>query len=184
MPDHSLFAVDIDGVVCAHAEAICHYVEAAYGVKCSVHDVTTWDHDFGPVTFVGAVKETYPDHDFVLSMEPRPGAVAFLQKLRDRYDVILASTRKPYCHEATREWVTLHFGDLPVEFVGSKTETDAVYLLDDYPQEVLAFAAKGRFGYLLRRPWNDSEEVTATLARSNNCRSVTSLEHVLETATE
>ena len=47
-----IFVVDIDGVACEHAKAICEWVSREYNIAVTVDDVTSWDPDFGPITFV------------------------------------------------------------------------------------------------------------------------------------
>jgi len=97
-----IFVVDIDGVACEHAKAICKWVSREYNIVVTVDDVTSWDPDFGPITFVKAVNNCYPNEEFILKMEVTPGFDSFLKQLSQKVIVKFATARKKYAHEATR----------------------------------------------------------------------------------
>jgi len=164
----TLFAVDVDGVACDHAAAVCKYVAEKYGVQCKREDVTSWDHNFGAVTFVKAVEEAYPNKDFLLAMEVTPGFEPFLARLRRHLDITFVSTRKPYCREATTEWIRKRFGKCPLLLAENKSQTEAKLLLDDNPDELFRFAQGERIGFLLKQPWNQQTEVIGRIRSHPN----------------
>ena len=155
--------IDIDGVLCDHAESICRVVNQDFSTTANASDVTTRNHDFGPITFHGAVDKYYPDRDFILSMQPHLGAVRFLQIVRHRFRVTVATTR-PVSQEATEEWLTAHFGDgLQLMFVEQKVDLSPDIIIDDSLSEVVAVCQRGGVGILMSRPWNnDAKTVEAT----------------------
>ncbi len=180
MPERHTFAVDIDGVACAHAQSICSYVSREYGVDCRVEDVTSWDHDFGPITFTQAVAETYCDPDFVLSMGVTGGFNDFLLQISERCRVVFVSARTPSCHEPTKRWLRRNFGRQDVIFVTDKARISASYLLDDNPDDVLSFAGPGKRAFLLKRPWNDNDDTVQRLSGRPDCHFVSSFDQVLQ----
>ncbi len=180
MPKRHTFAVDIDGIACAHAESICSHVSEEYGVDCRVEDVTSWDHNFGPTTFTQAVAETYHDPDFVLNMGVIGGFAEFLSEVSQRFRVLFVSAREEYCHQATREWLRRHFGQQCVIFAADKARISASYLIDDNVKAALAFAVHGKRAFLLKRPWNDNDNTMQQLSAQPDCHFVNSFQQVLQ----
>lgn len=161
----NIFLIDIDGVACAHAEAICKWVNEKYKIDSKFEDVTTWDHDFGPITFTEAVKLCYPDENFILNMEVTCGFHEFLQHMAKLTRVKFTTTRKGP-QDATRLWIKGKFGDgFEVIFVNRKTEVNFDYLLDDDPSEVELAATKGRISFLITRPWNNNNGTMKLISR-------------------
>ena len=160
--------LDIDGVACAHAIAVCNRVNADYGVSSEMNDVTTWDHDFGPITFKQAVEKYYPDSAFIRSMPVSDGFADFLTTLSCEFDMFFATSRN-YSQAATKMWVKEKFGsEYNVLFVSeNKATLDFFALVDDYPGEILAAAEANKFGILIRRPWNDNEDVRRQISEVN-----------------
>lgn len=158
-----IFLIDIDGVACAHAKAICKWVNEKYGLNSTVEDVTTWDHNFGPVSFVTAVKKCYSEDVFILNMEVTDGFHDFLNNIVKIIRVKFITTREA-SQEATRSWVEMNFGqNYEIIFAQKKIDVSFKYLLDDCPEEIISAAAKGRTSFLLRQPWNDNENTKNSL---------------------
>jgi len=157
--ESKIFLIDIDGVACEHAKAVCDWVNSRYEINSKVEDVTTWDHDFGPVTFVRAVEMCYPQRDFILNMEVTPGFREFLGAIRNMFITRFVTKRK-YSHDATRDWLKRHFGKCDIYFVESKEEVGFDYLIDDSIKDIITVTSVGasveRKYFLLKRPWNDS----------------------------
>ena len=59
MENKKVLIIDIDGVACDHAKGICHAVNKDFGLNSKPDDVTTWDYNFGPITFVEAVEKFF-----------------------------------------------------------------------------------------------------------------------------
>jgi 5'(3')-deoxyribonucleotidase len=151
--------VDIDGVACLHAKAICNWVNITYGTKVKYEDVKSWNHDFGKVTFPEAVDICYPDRDFILNMEVTPDFLKFIASMGKIMMIKFASSRKKYCHDATTEWVKNKLGNYEIIFTNIKANIPFDYLIDDYHEECIRAANKGKSVFMINRPWNDSEEI-------------------------
>lgn len=174
------FAIDIDGVACEHAEAICGYVSTMYGVSYSKNDVIDWDFDFGCITFEEAVKRAYANAEFILGMGVSENFKSFLSELRKRMGVVFATRRMAVCHEATREWIARNCGEFEVLFVGHKGRVDAAFLIDDNLEDLLRFLESGGTGFLLKQPWNDKREICEKVKSLPCCFLVTSFQEVIE----
>ena len=121
--------IDIDGVACEHAKAICKWVNDEYKINSEVEDVATWNHNFGNITFVDAVEMCYRSEDFILSIELTQGFHEFLEQLTKMMTVKFVTTRKEYCHNATRLWIEKHFGEeFEILFVEKKADVSFDYL--------------------------------------------------------
>lgn len=151
--------IDIDGVACAHAKAICNWVNITYRTNSKYKDVKSWNHDFGKVTFPEAVSICYPNKDFILNMEVTPGFHKFLASMKRTTMIKFASSREKYCHDATTEWVKNKIGDYEIEYIGIKANIPFDYLIDDYHEECIKAASKEKSVFMIKRPWNDSKEI-------------------------
>jgi len=151
-----IFLIDIDGVACEHARSICNWVNEKYNINSKVTDIIEWDYNFGPITFVQAVKKCYSDKNFILNMKVTRGFKYFLTQTSKRMEIIFASSREDCARESTILWIKKKFGNYKVEFVKRKYYLEGDYLLDDCGEEVLHAAKRGKFQkcFLIRRPWN------------------------------
>jgi len=151
--------VDIDGVACSHAKAICNWVNITYGTNAQYEDVKSWNHNFGNVTFPEAVEICYPNRDFILNMEVTPGFHKFIAKIENNMMIKFASSRKEYCHDTTMEWIKNKIGNYEIIFAAKKADIPFDYLIDDYHEECIRSANGGKSVFMINRPWNDNEEI-------------------------
>lgn len=161
-----VFLIDIDGVACEHAKAICERVNQEFNLNSRVEDVKCWAYDFGPISFVQAVKKYYPEEKFILSMEVTPFFNELLGCLKGRVCVKFATNRVAAAHAATRQWVNNNFGE-NYEVISPKCKIceDFDFLIDDHVPEIMCAADKGKQCFLFRRPWNDNEETKRLLKK-------------------
>lgn len=175
-------AVDIDGVACAHAHAICTQVNKDFGLSSSANDVLSWDHDFGPMTFVEAVQKYYPVDGFVLNMKPTPGFKDFLEEITP-FSIVTFATTRNHANIDTVAWVKMHFGDAyDLEFVPSKSVLDAHVVIDDNIKEIASVAERGTTAILYTQPWNDNQktdEILRDFVRARRVRSFQELTAIL-----
>jgi len=175
--------VDIDGVACAHAKAICNWVNTTYGMNTKYEDVKSWDHDFGPVNFPQAVKCCYPNSDFIRNIEVTPYFLRFIQGMERVVMIKFATSRKKYCHDSTVEWVKTNLGNYEIIFTDLKADIPFDYLIDDYHKECIESAKKGKSVFMINRPWNDSEEIKQEIKEYSTIQIVYSfkdIEHAIK----
>ena len=161
-----IFLIDIDGVACAHAKAICKWINKEYKINSKVEDIITWDYNFGPITFVKAVEICYPNENFIVNMEVTPGFFEFLESIKNQMIVNFVTTRK-YSYNATRSWINNNFGKFDIHFVNNKTQIDFDYIVDDCLYEIISVANKGKSCFLINRPWNNNETTKNELRKYN-----------------
>lgn len=107
-----------------------------------------------------AVHERYSDPEWLLTVEPMPGAVEGLQKLVELGTVHLATSRLPRARKTTIEWLErhrfpnhdLHFLRHGEKHAALKRFTAAVE--DDYDQAVAFAYMSDTPCFLIRHPWN------------------------------
>ena len=175
-----IFLIDIDGVACDHAQAICSWVNDNHGVNSSVEEITSWDHDFGPITFTRAVEVCYEIDSFIRNMRVTPGFSEFLNQIKMTMDVKFATARN-CSYEATKSWIRNNFGDgFETHFVNKKADVDCDYIIDDHPDEIISSAAKGKVCFLFDQPWNSNSSVNRKLNKYNKIYRVESFADVFE----
>jgi hypothetical protein len=174
----SIFIIDVDGVACEHAKAICNWVSQEYNISVKTNEVTSWDHNFGPITFIEAVEKCYPNEEFLLKMEVTPGFNEFLADLMQIVTVKFATSRK-YGRKATQLWINKNFGAFETFFVKRKAELTCDYIADDYLGEVVEATNLGKKCFLFSRPWNDNDNTKNEIEHLNNVYYVRSFNEIL-----
>jgi 5'(3')-deoxyribonucleotidase len=169
--------IDIDGVACDHASAICSWVSDEYMINAKYEDVTSWNHNFGPITFIEAVEKYYPRKDFILNMEVTSGFLDFLKSMGKRMNIKFATSRQ-YSHNETCRWIREKFGDYETFFIGSKVYIFFDYLIDDRHEECIRAAREGRIAFLMSRPWNDNEQTKHKVKAFQNIHFIKSFDEV------
>ena len=170
--------VDIDGVACDHATAICNSVNQRFGLMTSRADVMEYDHNFGPITFKEAVDAFYRNAGFVMNMGVTPGFNDFVNKLSNHYSIEFATARTN-SRDVTRSWLKINVGEYPLHFVAEKRELRPTYVIDDYHLEVLKAANEGSTCFLFKQPWNDNSEIKALIEGYANIHFAESFEDIL-----
>jgi len=165
-----LLLIDIDGVACNHAFSIVKKINEEYSLNFEVKDVTTWDYNFGPITFTQAVEKYYHDDNFIINMDATPGFHNFLKRIREVMLIQFATNRKKYCHLSTQSWIDKNFGpNLKVNFIDKKINFRLFdFLIDDNIDEILLVAEYGKKGFLYCRPWNENEITKKKLTKFKN----------------
>jgi 5'(3')-deoxyribonucleotidase len=175
----SIFLIDIDGVACDHATAICAWVHHTYGVETKVENLKTWNHDFGPITFVEAVKTCYLDEDFILNMAVTDGFSSFFKHLENMMIIKFATARES-SQEATRVWIKEKFGDYDTVFVKRKIDIEFDYLVDDSPEEAMSAAKKGKTCFVFNQPWNNNEDTRNRLTKFDKIICIKSFSDIID----
>lgn len=162
--------LDIDGVLCDHAIAICNRVNDDYGISSRSEDVSERDYRFNEnITFGEAANLYYQDEDFVKGMRTTEGAQSFVSESKGQYDLSIATTRFEKTHEWTEDWIRTHFGlGIKTYFVKSKSELCPDILVDDNEDEILSLLDIGGIGILFLRPWNTNTLKYERIVKSSN----------------
>ena len=160
--------IDIDGIACDHAKSICERVNADFGLTANPNEIVTWDHKFGPITFVQAVAKYYPDCDFIKSMKVSKGFFEFYESVKGIVNITFATARE-HSREATTNWIACNFPGETVVFTKNKALVKGQdILIDDYYGECIASAKTGVSCILFSRPWNNTPEIFKSISKYKN----------------
>jgi len=158
-------AIDIDGVIADQIPGVLKRIKDKYGVQMTKGQIRRWDEPVPDTTTDIRVEiETAlsKDPNYILEMPVIHGAVDAITQLdQEGHTIILATHRDPAVEMHTRKWLVamgIRFhGVLNTIGVG-KGSIVADVLVDDNPDNVMAFSAGGRTGLLFTQPWNDNFE--------------------------
>jgi uncharacterized HAD superfamily protein len=175
-------AVDIDDVLAIENEAVRKFANERYGHQHSIDDYLVsgaywgyWESVQGVDEAEGAKRyKEYLASGVKASLEAMPGALVVLAHLKQRYKLIIVTSREAHLEEITRQWLNQRFPEIfhDVAFVaiwtgtvkGSKAdicrELGADYLIDDNPGH-LALAAEAGITGLLFGLYGWSRDVAA-----------------------
>lgn len=156
-------AVDVDGVLADRIGALVERINDSYDLALAYEDVDRYDFSI-PNTDVDihdVVEESTRDSEHLLGLEPIDGAVAGMQTLYDRHEIVIATHRPQRIHDDTKRWLRAH--DIPYdrflpECGPQKADVQASLLVDDRPANVRAFAHQRGSGVLFAQPWNHNAE--------------------------
>lgn len=143
--------VDIDGVLADHVPALLAEHNRNREVPISREEITDYH------MLAGAVRVVYADERRIEEMplidENAPGVLAELIRLG--CFVIIATTRPERLRKVTEHWLAKH--RIPYHelcFTARKVSVRGDILIDDNPDEVLAWATARRTALLYSHPWN------------------------------
>lgn len=168
------FNLDIDGVSCDWLGGALPIIHKVTGRLYTREEFTTWDiydvigHEHAP-----ACNVLFHAAGFCAGLQPFPGAVEGIERLRELVDVraLTSATHSPYWYYERVEWVGRYHGIEPrrVHFTFCKEDVFGDFLLDDRPNHVEDWALqhpngiallwdqpnnRGRDGMLTRAPGN------------------------------
>lgn len=163
-------AIDIDDVLAIHAEAFVAFSNKHWGTNLTVDDydedwAKMWKIAYGPEHTERAAewRKSHENSNKRVNGE----AISALQKLAERFDLVVATSRRLSMKEDTLSWINLHFKGIfkDVHFSGiwdgeyhngmaAMTKAEIIqnigadYLIDDQPKHVFAVAEAGLKGIL------------------------------------
>lgn len=152
--------VDVDGVLADQVSPVLERLNERYGLSVTKEEIRRWDEPIADTDIKTEIEKSHLDPDFVRSMRPLEDACAAMKELARRYEVIIATNRAPSADAATRQWLASN-GIPYAEYINTsksgKERVSGDVLIDDYPGNVLRFAASGGVGILFEQPWNEND---------------------------
>jgi len=160
-------ALDVDGIVLDLTPAVIEYVKDHYDATITEGDITDWDWDYA-LSLPDGLTSAFWAYMWTKPALPYPGAVEFVQRLKEKFSVFAISTRP-------RKWEGLgavayraaqrDFGQIPfddtclVERHRDKAEiidtVDAAVFVEDNPMTAAyCHHETGVKTFLMSRPWN------------------------------
>jgi len=163
MPDHrkrQLLGVDIDNVVSLTDPALRKSIRDVYGICLDQEQIVYYDYSKCGLTqeqerkvLEVFRKVTCKELDVVL------GAVEALTILKQKYRIILVTSRHPQLIEKTKAWLKLKsipHDKLIFETDKHQTDHEFDFFVEDNKDSALALAEAGIRTFLFDYPWNRS----------------------------
>lgn len=157
-------AIDVDGVL---AEQVMPVLRRVYptGDGMGKEEILAWNQPLRgtPLNIKDEIEKNLGEEDFVLAMEPLPGAVAGVQRLSEMgCRITIATARLPNTSAWTKAWLKRH--SIPFDtFLSTagkdKSSVEADLMVDDYPGNLEAFAKNGGVPVLFDQPWNRQSSI-------------------------
>lgn len=186
-----VIAVDIDDVLVPHVQDLLAWHNREYRTNMTPDQYRSRDpKDWGAKTIKDAIQrvQKFFDTPDFLEAEPIAEAAEALEKLNDRYDLVVVTARDTIIEEATRRWLNSHFPSLfkeirftarlSIEKIGGAKSTialtlNAKYLIDDALENAVDAAAAGikvlLFGIY---PWNETDSLPGGVTRVKDWQEV------------
>lgn len=186
-------AVDIDDVLAVHAEAMVTYSNRVYGTNLTIDD---YDEHWSKMWQIDH-KETerraaqYHRTDDMAHYRHHEAAVPVLQRLAERYRLIIVTARRQDVSQIAEAWITKHFGDVfdGIHYAGiwdKVTEQSAYatkaelctklsvdYLIDDQPKHCNGAAQAGITALMFGDyPWTRHQPLHEAVNRCHTWRQV------------
>jgi uncharacterized HAD superfamily protein len=153
-----LLGVDIDNVVSLTDPALRKSIRDLYGVCLSQEQIVYYDYSKCGLTKEQERKvlETFRDVT-CKELDVVPGAIEALAILKQKYRIILVTSRHPELVQKTRDWLKLK--KIPHDkliFEADKHQTDHAFdfFVEDNEDSALALAQAGITTFLFDYPWN------------------------------
>lgn len=163
-------AVDVDGVLAEQVEPVIQRLNHEYQDEITGEldrpvrrsDIQSWNESIpGTETNIKIeIERTHGNYDYLVSMPTIDGAKNALTSWDTEGDTVkIVTDRSEDIDDATIDW--LNSKSIPYdEYIntnsGSKAETNAEVLIDDYQNNIIEFAESGRPAILFVQPWNES----------------------------
>jgi 5'(3')-deoxyribonucleotidase len=176
-------AVDVDGTLCDQ----CHAALKQINKRCRLHikhsDLTTWDKKIGDTQLNWEIEKTLRDRSVVMSVPLIKNAKRVMnQLLKNGHYLIIATSRFPEVDRDTIDWLNANFRFH--KYINTrkdgKEHLNADVLIDDFDQNIKAFASNGGTGILLAQPWNTDTTEIADLIASGKVSLARDWLHVLK----
>lgn len=190
-----IIAVDIDDVIAESALAFVTYSNKKYGTHLTVDDYQdywgeVWKTDYEETQ--RRAKE-YHASGYIATYAPIEGAYKALRQLKERFKIVVLTSRSNSTNQLTRDWIEKQYPDIFDDivfsgFYNSMTKSSssmtkggiakslgARYLIDDQIKHVLSAAELGMQGILFGNySWNQARALHENVTRVRNWQEVLS----------
>lgn len=188
-----VIGVDIDDVIAANAAGFIEYSNNKYGTHLTVDDYQDHWGEVWKAEHEEAERRAVEYHEsgHIATYGIIEGAHEVLGELKDRYALVVLTTRRNSINQLTREWIDKYYPDIFDElifsgFFDSPTEKSIHmtkgelamrvgmdYLIDDQLKHVQSAAEMGVNGLLFGEyPWNMIEKLPSNVTRVKNWEEV------------
>lgn len=152
--------VDLDGVIRDFVKGVEQVYTREYPDHTLKKVVSRELHKYFPI---GEAINDFIEKEFaeeiLLKSPPYPGAIEALRKWENVFEIVIVTAQPPEFRYPTYAWIGNHA--LPVNEVKityDKHTVEGYALLDDFPDNLEAFAQTGRLAVCVDQPWNQEWE--------------------------
>jgi len=179
MPDDKakrVLGVDIDNVISLTDPAIRGTIGEVFGVNLKQEQIVYYEYHRCGITKEQEQRVLEIFRDVTCTeVEVVPGAVEALRLLKQRYRVVLVTSRNPVIREKTEEWLRLN--EIPHElliFENAKHQTGQAldFFIEDNGESAVLLAEAGIRTFLFDYPWNRSVGAHPNIARVRGWRDI------------
>ncbi len=189
-----VLAVDLDDVLADNAEGFVAFSNERYGTNLKPGDYTENWAVMWKVDLAEAEKRAveFHDGDAVLRYTSKENAKTVLEKLKDRFKIIVITSRRRVIESHTKAWLQKHYPDTfdAISFAGifdtpirahsfHQTKADLFsdnkvsYVIDDQLKHCLAANEFGIDSILFGDyPWNQMEQLPSSVTRCQDWAAV------------
>jgi uncharacterized HAD superfamily protein len=191
MADKEAIAVDIDEVLFPMAATLLDYYNGEHGTKYRLEQMTSYFlEDLTGETEQEMLKkiEAYLATEHYQKGKPIAGAIEAIHSLREKYRLVVITSRDHFYRGSTERFLDEHFGGLYDELYYTHDEHEpekrkskyeicqeigAVALVDDHLKYVISCAEHGIKGVLFGDyPWNQADKLPDGVVRAKNWQEV------------
>lgn len=152
-------AVDIDGVLTDHVTYMLEFIRGTIlkDVDMTKEDVDSWDKLIGGYSFKTIFEKCLEYDDFLRNMPVIEGAVEGVNRLVEKFHVIIVTARPASTAGETYIWLRkngFQFHTLLVGNTVDRTLLNIDVLIDDNPHAITGFAMRGGLSIVYSQPWN------------------------------
>lgn len=184
-----IIAVDVDDVIAANAIGFIEYSNKKYGTHLTVDDYQEHWGEIWKTDYEEAERRAIEYHEsgHIATYGVIEGAYDVLKELKERFTLVILTTRRNSINQLTEEWINKYYPDIFDKlifsgFFDSPTKKSlqmtkgelaksigANYLIDDQLKHVLSIAETGIKGLLFGEySWNRIEGLPLGVVRVKN----------------
>ena len=154
--------IDIDGVLGEQVPPVLERIQSKKGLgkNMTKKDITKWDLPINGTSIDREIEEALLDPEYVREMPVVQGSTSALTDLNKHFHVVITTSRPFETEGETISWLRKHFRFheyANARLVG-KEAIGLRFLVDDYPKNIVRFAASGGTALLFTQPWNMEED--------------------------
>jgi uncharacterized HAD superfamily protein len=155
-----LLGVDIDNVVSLTDPALRKSIWDLYGIRLSQEQIVYYDYSKCGLTKEQERKVLEMFREVTCKeLDVVPGTIEALTILKQKYRIIIVTSRHPQLIQKTRDWLKLKkipHDKLIFETDKHQTDHDFDFFVEDNEDSALALAEAGIKTFLFDYPWNRS----------------------------
>lgn len=155
--------IDMDSVICDLMSEWHQRYNEDYQDNLTVDRLKCWQSENYVKPECGKKIYNYLNEpDLFLNLKPLPHAIEVLERLHEKYEILIVTSSPQYAFIEKDKWVTEHLpfiGRKNLIFAHKKYKVCGDLLFDDAPHNLLEFKETGRIAIAMDYPYNQDLQV-------------------------